>query len=60
MDFIKHKKETIHLLIQKLVLKNLIILKYDNKYSFDRLTNLSFSGTNHKEDQPCHLFLKNE
>ena len=25
--------------------------------SFDRLTNVSFSGTNHAEGQPCHLKL---
>ena len=31
--------------------------KADGVYSFDRLTNLSFSGTNHAEDQPCHLEL---
>jgi electron-transferring-flavoprotein dehydrogenase len=29
----------------------------DGKISFDRLTNVSFSGTNHEEDQPCHLRL---
>ena len=29
--------------------------KKDNIFSFDRLTNVSFSGTNHKEDQPNHL-----
>lgn len=34
--------------------------KPDGKLSFDRLTNLSFSGTNHEEDQPCHLRLSNE
>ena len=33
--------------------------KPDGKISFDRLTNVSFSGTNHEENQPCHLFLKN-
>jgi electron-transferring-flavoprotein dehydrogenase len=26
--------------------------------SFDRLTNVAFSGTNHEEDQPVHLQLK--
>jgi len=26
--------------------------------SFDRLTNLAFSGTNHEEDEPPHLKLK--
>jgi electron-transferring-flavoprotein dehydrogenase len=32
--------------------------KPDGKLSFDRLTNVSFSGTNHAEGQPCHLRLK--
>lgn len=32
--------------------------KPDGKLSFDRLTNVSFSGTNHEESQPCHLQLK--
>ncbi len=31
--------------------------KPDGKISFDRLTNVSFSGTNHAEDAPCHLAL---
>ena len=34
--------------------------KPDNVISFDRLTNVSFSGTNHEENQPCHLTLKND
>jgi len=29
----------------------------DGKLSFDRLTNVSFSSTNHAEEQPCHLQL---
>ncbi|RJE82897.1 electron transfer flavoprotein-ubiquinone oxidoreductase [Paracoccus onubensis] len=32
----------------------------DGKLSFDRLTNVSFSFTNHEESQPCHLTLKDE
>ena len=32
--------------------------KPDGKLSFDRLTNVSFSFTNHEESQPCHLHLK--
>ena len=32
--------------------------KPDGKLSFDRLTNVSFSFTNHEESQPCHLQLK--
>lgn len=31
--------------------------KPDGVISFDRLTNLSYSFTNHEEDQPCHLVL---
>ena len=30
----------------------------DGVISFDRLTNVSFSATNHEEDQPVHLTLK--
>ena len=32
--------------------------KPDGKLTFDRLTNVSFSATNHEEDQPVHLTLK--
>lgn len=32
--------------------------KPDGVISFDRLTNLAFSGTNHEEDEPSHLKLK--
>ncbi|HHS94423.1 MAG TPA: electron transfer flavoprotein-ubiquinone oxidoreductase, partial [Rhodobacterales bacterium] len=32
--------------------------KPDGKISFERLTNVSFSATNHEESQPCHLHLK--
>ncbi len=32
--------------------------KADGNISFERLTNLAFSGTNHEENQPCHLVLK--
>ena len=32
-------------------------LKPDGVLSFDRLTNVSFSATNHEEEQPCHLKL---
>ncbi len=33
--------------------------KPDGVLSFDRLTNLAFSGTNHEEDEPAHLKLIN-
>ena len=32
--------------------------KADGVITFDRLTNVSFSATNHEEDQPAHLTLK--
>lgn len=32
--------------------------KPDNILTFDRLTSVSFSGTNHEENQPVHLVLK--
>ncbi|MCG8546101.1 MAG: electron transfer flavoprotein-ubiquinone oxidoreductase [Alphaproteobacteria bacterium] len=32
----------------------------DGEITFDRLTNVSFSATNHEEDQPCHLTLRDE
>ncbi len=34
--------------------------KPDGKLSFDRLTNVSFSMTNHEESQPAHLRLRDE
>ncbi len=34
--------------------------KPDGVLTFDRLTNVSFSGTNHEEDQPAHLTLKDD
>ena len=34
--------------------------KPDGVLSFDRLTNVAFSFTNHEESQPCHLKLKDK
>ncbi len=50
-----HKKDNDSLKKIKNSKKILYPLKKDNIFSFDRLTNVSFSGTNHKEDQPNHL-----
>lgn len=32
--------------------------KADNKITFDKLTQVALTGTRHREDQPCHLKLK--
>ncbi|MEL0613154.1 electron transfer flavoprotein-ubiquinone oxidoreductase [Marinomonas arenicola] len=34
--------------------------KPDGKISFDKLSSVFLSNTNHEEDQPCHLTLKDE
>jgi electron-transferring-flavoprotein dehydrogenase len=40
------------------IFKPIVYPKPDGVISFDRLTSVSFSNTNHAEDQPCHLVLK--
>ena len=37
--------------------KPIVYPKPDGKLTFDKLTNVSFSATNHEEDQPVHLKL---
>ncbi len=32
-------------------------IKFDNKYTFDKLTDVYHSGTKHEEDQPSHLVI---
>ncbi|MDC0651654.1 electron transfer flavoprotein-ubiquinone oxidoreductase [Alphaproteobacteria bacterium] len=54
----RHKEKDNESLNNKKTSKNILYPKKDNEFSFDRLTSVSFSGTNHKEDQPCHLILK--
>ena len=39
--------------------KKIVYPKPDGVLSFDRLTNVAFSSTNHEEDEPIHLKLKN-
>jgi electron-transferring-flavoprotein dehydrogenase len=34
--------------------------KADNKLTFDKLSSVFLSNTNHEEDQPCHLTLKDD
>lgn len=38
--------------------KPIVYPKPDGTITFDRLTSVAFSYTNHEEDQPCHLVLK--
>jgi electron-transferring-flavoprotein dehydrogenase len=38
--------------------KEITYPKPDNKITFDRLTSVFLSNTNHEENQPCHLTLK--
>lgn len=40
--------------------KDISYPKPDGVLSFDRLTNVSFSATNHEEEQPCHLKLADD
>lgn len=47
-------------LIQKDKAKKISYPKPDGVISFERLENLSFSGTNHEQEQPCHLHLSDQ
>ncbi|MDE3038899.1 MAG: electron transfer flavoprotein-ubiquinone oxidoreductase [Pseudomonadota bacterium] len=38
--------------------KKIVYAKPDGKLSFDRLSSVFLSSTNHEENQPCHLTLK--
>ncbi|MGE0013377.1 MAG: electron transfer flavoprotein-ubiquinone oxidoreductase [Azoarcus sp.] len=39
--------------------EHIVYPKPDGKITFDRLSSVFISATNHEEDQPCHLRLKN-
>ena len=54
---IKHGKPDHETLMEASKAKKIDYPKADGKLSFDRLTNVSFSATNHEEDQPVHLHL---
>ena len=54
---LKHKEKDNESLKRADISKKIDYPKKDNIFSFDRLTNVSFSGTNHKEQQPNHLKL---
>jgi len=55
---LKHGKSDAHATGLAADFKPIDYPKPDGKLSFDRLTNVSFSMTNHEENQPCHLTLK--
>ncbi len=55
----KHGKPDSQTLVPAAAAKPIIYPKPDGLISFDRLTNIAFSATNHEEDQPVHLQLKN-
>lgn len=40
--------------------KKIVYAKPDNEITFDRLTSVQLTGTNHAENQPCHLVLKDD
>ena len=57
---LKNKKED-HLFLESAKkFKKINYPKPDNKISFDRISSLPFSGTNHRDDQPTHLILSNK
>ena len=52
---LKHRKADHEYLKPASGFKPIAYPKADGKLTFDRLTNVAFSGTNHEEDQPVHL-----
>ncbi|MFW2544169.1 4Fe-4S dicluster domain-containing protein [Primorskyibacter sp. 2E107] len=55
---LKHGKTDAEATKQAALFEPIDYPKPDGKLSFDRLTNVSFSFTNHEESQPAHLKLK--
>lgn len=54
-----HHRSVDHLSLKKAAdCKRIEYPKHDGEISFDKLTSLQFSNTNHEEEQPCHLILK--
>ncbi|MEQ1613405.1 MAG: electron transfer flavoprotein-ubiquinone oxidoreductase [Hyphomicrobiaceae bacterium] len=54
---LRHKKPDHAVTRPAALFKPIVYPKPDGVLTFDKLTNLSFSGTNHEEDQPVHLRL---
>lgn len=57
---LKHHKADHESLKHKNKMPKINYPKPDGILSFDRNTNIAFSNTNHEENQPCHLTLKDE
>jgi electron-transferring-flavoprotein dehydrogenase len=55
---LRHKHADHETLRRKEEARPITYPKPDGKLTFDRLTSVSFSNTNHAEDQPVHLTLK--
>ncbi|QIG80343.1 electron transfer flavoprotein-ubiquinone oxidoreductase [Stakelama tenebrarum] len=59
MPFTMHHKHADHeTLVHASEVKPIDYPKPDGKLTFDRLSSVFLSNTNHEEDQPCHLTLK--
>ncbi|OGA16126.1 MAG: electron transfer flavoprotein-ubiquinone oxidoreductase [Betaproteobacteria bacterium RIFCSPLOWO2_02_FULL_66_14] len=56
---LRHRHADHDTLVRKSDARPIAYPKADGVLTFDRLTNLAFSNTNHAEDQPVHLTLKN-
>jgi electron-transferring-flavoprotein dehydrogenase len=54
---LKHRKADFETLKKAADCKPIVYPKPDGVLTFDRLTSVSFSGTNHEENQPVHLRL---
>ena len=58
LPFTMHNNKADHLCLKPAAQSQKINYKKpDNKISFDRLSSVFLSSTNHEEDQPCHLQL---
>ncbi len=55
---LKHGKPDFATLKPIAEVKPIVYPKPDGKISFDKLSSVFLSNTNHEEDQPCHLVLK--
>jgi electron-transferring-flavoprotein dehydrogenase len=55
---LKHGKSDAHSVRPAAEFKPIVYPKYDGKLTFDKLSSVFVSSTNHEEDQPVHLKLK--